>query len=178
MGFGSLQPIRTWRSTRCDRCRRPLRSARRVWLPSRRLTPSEPVPVLFHTGGALGIQPFGAFSSQKVSAAFPGGSTHIPFHPSVFPVVSDDWAGPMGRGFWAFTLSRVPGGRRGISPPNAGCSHGLRPSRVCRRGPGPGFRPNSSHALRRSRSREQRRPAPRSITQLSLGPARQTGKPA
>jgi hypothetical protein len=39
------------------RCRRPLRSARRVWLPSRRLTLSEPVPVLFHTGSALGIHP-------------------------------------------------------------------------------------------------------------------------
>ena len=35
----------------------PLRSALRVWLPSRRLTPSEPVPVFFHTGGALGIRP-------------------------------------------------------------------------------------------------------------------------
>jgi hypothetical protein len=39
------------------RCRRPLRSAYRVWLPSGRLTPSEPLPVLFHTGGALGIYP-------------------------------------------------------------------------------------------------------------------------
>jgi hypothetical protein len=35
----------------------PLRSALRVWLPSRRLAPSEPVPVLFHTGGAHGIRP-------------------------------------------------------------------------------------------------------------------------
>jgi phytoene dehydrogenase-like protein len=35
----------------------PLRSALRVWLPSRRLTPSEPVPALFHAGGALGIHP-------------------------------------------------------------------------------------------------------------------------
>jgi hypothetical protein len=29
--------------------------------------------------------PFGAFSSRKVSAAFPGGRTHIPFHPPVIP---------------------------------------------------------------------------------------------
>jgi len=35
----------------------PLRSARRVWLPSRRLTPFDPVPVLFRTGGAHGIRP-------------------------------------------------------------------------------------------------------------------------
>jgi hypothetical protein len=33
----------------------PLRSAHRVCLPSRRLTPSEPEPALFHAGGALGI---------------------------------------------------------------------------------------------------------------------------
>jgi hypothetical protein len=39
------------------RCRRPLRSACRVWLPSGRFTPSEPLPVLFHTGGARGIYP-------------------------------------------------------------------------------------------------------------------------
>jgi hypothetical protein len=39
------------------RCQRPLRSASRVWLPSGRLTPSEPLPVLFHTSGALGIHP-------------------------------------------------------------------------------------------------------------------------
>jgi hypothetical protein len=35
----------------------PLRCARRVWLPSRRLTPADSVPVLFHTGGARGIHP-------------------------------------------------------------------------------------------------------------------------
>jgi hypothetical protein len=35
----------------------PLRSALRVWLPSRRLTPSEPVSVLFRTDSAPGIHP-------------------------------------------------------------------------------------------------------------------------
>jgi hypothetical protein len=38
-------------------CLGPLRSALRVWLPSRRLTPSEPVPAFFHAGSALGIRP-------------------------------------------------------------------------------------------------------------------------
>jgi hypothetical protein len=47
---------------------RPLSSARRVWLPSRRLAPSEPVPVLFHTGGALGIRP----SELSPPARYPG----------------------------------------------------------------------------------------------------------
>jgi hypothetical protein len=35
----------------------PLRSACRVWLPSGRLTPSEPLPALFHAGSAPGIRP-------------------------------------------------------------------------------------------------------------------------
>jgi len=58
--------------------------------------------------------PFGAFSSRKVSAAFPGGRTHVPFHLSVIPPPKR-WAGPTGRGFWALTLPRVPGAARRIS---------------------------------------------------------------
>jgi hypothetical protein len=34
--------------------------------------------------------PYGAFSSRKVSGAFPPGSTHIPFCPSVFPSAAAD----------------------------------------------------------------------------------------
>jgi len=45
------------RSTGRGPCHSPLRSALRVWLPSRRLTPSAPVPAFFHTGGAPGIRP-------------------------------------------------------------------------------------------------------------------------
>jgi len=48
-----------------------LSSALRVWSPSRRFTPSEPVPALFRTGGAHGIPPFGAFPSREVSTASP-----------------------------------------------------------------------------------------------------------
>jgi hypothetical protein len=57
MGFGSLQHIKVRRSTFRGLKPCPLRSAFRVWLPSWRLTPAEPVPVLFHTGGAPGIRP-------------------------------------------------------------------------------------------------------------------------
>jgi hypothetical protein len=35
----------------------PLRSALRVWLPSRRFTPFAPLPTLSHVGGTLGIRP-------------------------------------------------------------------------------------------------------------------------
>jgi hypothetical protein len=52
--------------------------------------------------------PYGAFSSREVSRSFPSGRTHVPFNPSLFPPPKR-WAGPTGRGFWAFTLPRVPG---------------------------------------------------------------------
>jgi hypothetical protein len=90
--------------------------------------------------------PFGAFSSRKVSAAFPGGRTHIPFHPSVIPA-SKRRAGPTGRGSWALPLPRVPGDQAVFSSPTAGCSLGLRPLRVYQREPCPGLHPDSSHAL-------------------------------
>jgi hypothetical protein len=66
-----------------------LRSAHRVWLPSRRLTPSEPVPALFRAGGALGIFPFGASSTRKVSGTLPSGRTHVPFRQPLFPLASN-----------------------------------------------------------------------------------------
>jgi len=91
--------------------------------------------------------PFGAFSSRKVSAAFRGGRTHIPFLSSVIPPPKRR-AGPTSRGFWALTLPGVPGDRRGISAPGAGCSLGFHPLRACGRKPGPGLHPGSSHALR------------------------------
>jgi hypothetical protein len=50
--------------------------------------------------------PFGAFSSRKVSAAFPRGRTHVPFHPSVFPP-PERRAGPTSRGLWV-TPSESP----------------------------------------------------------------------
>jgi hypothetical protein len=56
MGFCSLQHMKDRRST-FRGLARPLRSAFRVWLPSWRLTPFGPAPVLFHTGSALGIHP-------------------------------------------------------------------------------------------------------------------------
>jgi len=93
--------------------------------------------------------PFGAFSSRKVSAAFPRGRTHLPFLPSVIPPPKR-WAGPTGRGFWVSALPGVPGDRTGINSPAAGCSLGFRPPRVFRPRPCPGSRPSSSRTLRRA----------------------------
>jgi len=73
--------------------------------------------------------PCGAFSSRKVSAAFPRGCAHLPFRPPVIPPPKR-WAGPTGCGFWVLTLPGVPGDRAGFNSPTAGCSLGLRPLRV------------------------------------------------
>jgi hypothetical protein len=132
------------RSTTRGRCQRPLRSASRVWLPSGRLTPSEPMPVLFHTGRALGIRP----SELSPLGRYPlvSGRKNPP---AVSPVVAPypeslrNGAGPTGRGSWALTLSRVPGDRSRISAPATGCSLGLFPFRVCQRRPCPGLSPRT-----------------------------------
>lgn len=92
--------------------------------------------------------PFGAFSSRKVSAAFPRGLTHMPFLPPVIPAAIGDWAGPADRGFWALTLPGVPRARCRVSASNAGCSLGLCPLRAFQQEPCPSSRPGSSHALR------------------------------
>jgi hypothetical protein len=122
--------------------------------------------------------PFGAFSSRKVSVAFPRGSTHVPFLPSVIPPPKRR-AGPTSRGFWVLTLSRVPGDRTGFNSPTAGCSLGLHPPRASRREPGPNFCPGSSRTLLRS-DREDRTAGVseyRSALAWLSPPSRQAEKP-
>jgi len=116
--------------------------------------------------------PFGAFSSREVPGALPPRRTHVPFLLSVLPPPKR-WAGPIGRGSWVLALPRVPGDRRAFDPAAAGCSPGSYPSRVLLRKPRSGFRPISSHALRRSNGEPPDPPAPQSITRLPLTPAQQ-----
>jgi len=76
--------------------------------------------------------------------------------PTVSPVGAPAllrWAGPTGRGSWAFTLPGVPGDRHRISAASAGCSLGLHPLRACGSRRRTGFRPRSSHALQQMASR-------------------------
>jgi hypothetical protein len=120
--------------------------------------------------------PCGAFSSRKVSTAFPRGCAHVPFLPSVIPPPKR-WAGPTGRGFWVLTLPGVPGDRTGVNSPTAGCSLGLYPPRVSRREPGPSICPGSSRTLLRFWSREPQPPASRSFDRLSLDSVHPLGKP-
>jgi hypothetical protein len=138
----------------------PLRSALRVWLPSRRFTPSEPLPAFFHAGGALGIHPSELPPSGRYPPRFRGEGPTYRFSRRYSRRRSGE---PAQRaavpGLRPFRESLATGRR--ISTPTAGCSLGLRPSKVLQRRPGPGFRPDSSHALLRTPSltaRRRRRP--------------------
>jgi hypothetical protein len=62
----------------------PLRSALRVWPPSRRFPPFEPLPALFRAGGAHGIHP----SEHSPPKRYPGVATRVHPHtvsPGVLP---------------------------------------------------------------------------------------------
>ncbi len=105
--------------------------------------------------------PFGAFSSRKAARAFPHGAAHLPFLPQVEP--------PTGAGgrpcrprFLGFSSRESLATGRGFSTPTAGGSPGFLPFRVRSRRPGPGFRPTSSHALRRGVVSHVRAGAPES----------------
>jgi hypothetical protein len=88
--------------------------------------------------------------------------------PTVSPVGSPAllrWAGPTGRGSWAFTLPGVPGVHRRISAADTGCSLGLHPLRVCESKCRTGFRP--CFLSRAFDSRSHNRPvAPQSVKHL------------
>lgn len=84
----------------------PLRSARRVSPPSRRFTPLEALPILFHTGSAFGISP----SELSPPARYPG--RFLPKEPTYrfsrrCSPLPKQWAGPSSRGFWALPPAEV-----------------------------------------------------------------------
>jgi len=146
MGFRSLQHSKIRRSTCRGRCRRPLRSAFRVWLPSGRFAPSEPVPALFHAGGALGIHP----SELSPSERYPRRSRRdAPTCRSTRRCSRRRSGGPAQQaaasGFLPSRKSLAT--EHGFKVPTAGCSLGVRPSRVFRRRLGSGSHPGSSRAL-------------------------------
>jgi hypothetical protein len=176
MGFRSLQHIKAWRSTCRGLCLNPLRSAFRVWLPSWRLAPAEPVPVLFHTGGAHGIHPselspHGRYSLlSRTSAPTCRFAHRYSRRRSVGPA---PWAAAPG--FLPFRESLAAG--RGLAHPTTGGSLGFHPPRAFQRQPCPGFHPNSSHALCERGRKRPRPPAPRSLIDSRLAPPDPTGKP-
>jgi hypothetical protein len=154
----------------------PLRSARRVWLPSRRLTPSEPVPVLFHTGGALGIHP----SELPPPARFPRVSARKDPH-TVFPAVVTvaKATGRPGRPrFLGFDPCESPWRadarlmRRPLAAPL-----GFRPSRVLQAGGWAGLSPGILSRALPTRPKA-RPPAPQSLDRLLLGLVRRSRQAA
>jgi hypothetical protein len=94
----------------------PLRSALRVWLPSRRFTPFDPVPVLFHTGSARGIHPSELSPLGRFPSRFRDRRTHLPFHPPILPALQrpkapapSRLAGPRFLGFLPSESASQPG---------------------------------------------------------------------
>jgi len=171
VGFRSLQHIRAWRSTHAAGAADCFVPPSGFGYPLGGLRPPRPCGFCFAPAALLGFA-LRSFLLSEGTRRVSGRMDPRTVSPIGIPVRRSGRAGPMGRGFWVFTLSRVPGDRRGIRPPTAGCSHGLRPSRAIRRKPDPGFRPDSSLALSGCRPRERRPPAPRSINRLPLGQAR------
>jgi len=147
VGSGSLQRSRFRRSTLRGRSLPATFRPRGLVTPSTAYSLRSPAGFISHRRRSWD-SPFGAFSSREVSGRFrPQAPTYRSSQRSFPP--RKRLAGPLGRGSWALALARVPCGRRVFSTPPAGCSLGVRPSRVYRRKPHPGFRPDSSHVLGR-----------------------------
>jgi hypothetical protein len=158
---------------------RPLRSALRVWLPSRRLTPSEPVPDLFHPGSAHGIRPSELSPLERYPRVSARMNPHtVPPDGAPAPASRD---GPAQRaavpGLLPFRESLAAGRgltRRPLAAPLGfallGFSSGL---------PCPEFRPGSSHALSRTPAL---RPAPAGASEyqsaLRLALPASSGRPS
>jgi hypothetical protein len=104
--------------------------------------------------------PFGAFSSQEEPGLLPPSDPTYRFTCRCSRRRSE---GPAQQAFgsWDSTSRESLASRQGVSSPIAGCSLGLRPSRVSRRSPCPGFRPSSSHALPRASNYSPARRRPR-----------------
>ena len=90
------------------------------------LLPPSPGRFCFTPAALMGFT-LRSFLLSEGIRSFPGGSTHLPFSPPVFPPPKQ-WAGPAARGSWALTLPRVPCGQTGFNSPTAGCSLGFLPS--------------------------------------------------
>ena len=126
LSFASLQHIRGSGVHLFAGLPHPLRSALRVWLPSRRFAPPKPAPALFHADSTPGIQPFEVFPSRKVSRAFPPAMHPRAVSPAAVP--SDESSGRNGRprlpGFDPSESPLLPPGR--LTLPATGYSLGLR----------------------------------------------------
>jgi hypothetical protein len=81
MSHVSLQHIQARQVHLVQTPPRSLRSVLRVSLPSRRFSPCQAAPTLFHADSALGITPFEAFPSRRMAPRFRDHRTHVLFIP-------------------------------------------------------------------------------------------------
>jgi len=110
MGFFSLQHLQDSevRFTRACRARHLPRSG--FGYPLRGLRPPSPRRPSFVPTALLGFT-LRSLLLSRGTEPFPAQRTHLPFFPPLLPS-PERRAGPAGRGFWALTLARIPGGLR------------------------------------------------------------------
>jgi hypothetical protein len=97
------------------------------------LLPPRPCRSYFVPAALLGFRPSELPPPGRYPPRFRGEGPTYRFSRRFLPALLR-WAGPTGRGFWAFTLPGVPGDRHRISAAGAGCSLGLHPLRAFSRG--------------------------------------------
>jgi hypothetical protein len=127
----------------------PLRSALRVWSPSRRFPPFDPAPAFFHTGCAPGIHPSELSPPGRPLVRYRIGDTHLPFLPQVEPP-TEAGGRPCKPRLLGLSFRESLAIGRGFSTSTAGGSPGVCPSRVRSRRPGPESLLISSLALHRT----------------------------
>jgi hypothetical protein len=116
------------------RCLCPLRSAFRVWLPSWRLSPFGPLPVLFRTGGAHGIRPSELPPPARSPRCRHREAPTYRFARRCFGRGDDRPARQAAvSGLCPLRASLTT--KRSVSTPAAGCSPGLPPSEALSREP-------------------------------------------
>jgi hypothetical protein len=112
----------------------PLRSALRVWLPSRRFSPFDPAPVFFRTGCAPGIPPSELSPFEKPSVRFGTGAPTYRLLPQVKPP-TEAGGRPCRPRFLGLSSRKSLATGRGFSTSTAGGSLGVAPSKVRSRQP-------------------------------------------
>jgi hypothetical protein len=92
----------------------PIRSTFRVWLPSWRLTPSEPLPALFHARSALGITPSELSPPGRYRRGFPREEPAYRLPGRLSNRTSILTNLPPSRDFRALPLPGIPAGKRWV----------------------------------------------------------------
>ena len=148
MDFGSLQRIKTRKSTHCGGSTSRYVPPSGFGYPLGGLLLPSPCRVCFAPTALLGFTLRSVPLSKGIRTS-PPGRTHMPFFRPVPPSPKRQPV-PEGRGSWALTLSRVPYGRVAcLTRPAAGCSPGFCPFQGVPARTFPGSLPGSSHALSR-----------------------------